>query len=71
MIHDQDADFLSKKKKLPPPGGAIGIIFRLFSVFIQPQAVEPDIRLKENDKIGIFTYGGSHARTHSRKHHTL
>ena len=51
-IHDQDADFLSKKKKLPPPGGATGIIFRLFSVFIQPKAVEPDIRLKENDKIG-------------------
>jgi len=51
-IHDQDADFLSKKKKLPPPKGATGFIFRLFSVFMQSAAVEPDIRLNENDKIG-------------------
>ena len=30
----------------------MGIIFRLFSVFMQSPVVEPDIRLKENDKIG-------------------
>ncbi|MDA4111857.1 MAG: MBL fold metallo-hydrolase [Thaumarchaeota archaeon] len=52
MIHEQDADFLSGKKKLPPPRGAVGFIFRLFSVFFRSSPVEPDVRLKENDKIG-------------------
>ncbi|HXQ92391.1 MAG TPA: MBL fold metallo-hydrolase [Nitrososphaerales archaeon] len=51
-IHVQDADFLSRKKKLPAPKGVTGFIFRVFSVFIQSAAVEPDIRLSENDKIG-------------------
>ena len=51
-IHDQDAEYLSGRKKLPSPGGAMGFVFRLLSVFFRSPAVEPDITLKENDKIG-------------------
>jgi glyoxylase-like metal-dependent hydrolase (beta-lactamase superfamily II) len=44
--------FYRERKKLPPPKGATGFIFRIFSVFIQSPAVQPDIGLSENDKIG-------------------
>lgn len=51
-VHELDADFLSGKKKLPSPKGGMGFIFRIFSVFFHPPVVEPDMKLKENDRIG-------------------
>ena len=54
-IHEQDADFLSGKKRLPAPRGAMGLIFRFFSLFFNSPKVEPDIRLRENDKVGTLT----------------
>lgn len=54
-IHEQDANSLSGKKRLPTPKGGMGFIFRIFSVFLRSPAVEPDIRLKENDRVGSLT----------------
>ncbi len=54
-IHEQDADFLSGKKGHPSPKGAMGLIFRFFSLFLRPPKVEPDIRLWEEDKVGTLT----------------
>jgi glyoxylase-like metal-dependent hydrolase (beta-lactamase superfamily II) len=51
-IHEQDADYLSGKKKLPPPKGGVGFVFRIFSAFARPPVVEPDVRLRENDRAG-------------------
>ena len=51
-IHDQDAGYLLGKEKLPSPGGAMGLVFRLLSVFFRSPAVAPDIKLNENDTIG-------------------
>jgi glyoxylase-like metal-dependent hydrolase (beta-lactamase superfamily II) len=54
-IHELDADYLSGKKKLPPPKGAMGLLFRIFGVFFRIPTVEPEMRLKENDRIGSLT----------------
>jgi hydroxyacylglutathione hydrolase len=54
-IHEQDADHLSRKKKMLLPKGAIGVLFRLFSPFFSFKPVEPDQRLNENDRIGTLT----------------
>lgn len=50
-IHEQDADYLSGKKKPLLPKGAMGFLFRIVSVFFRSPTFEPDTRLKENDKI--------------------
>src|ERR1700730_5659364 len=47
-VHEQDADYVSGKKKLPLPGGATRFLFRLLSVFFRVPTVDPDIRLKES-----------------------
>ena len=54
-IHEADADYLSGKKELPRPKGAIGVLFSLFSPFFKITPVEPDQRLKDNDRTGSFT----------------
>jgi hydroxyacylglutathione hydrolase len=54
-VHEADADFVSGKAKYPSPGGAAGFLFGLMSPFFRSTPVEPDIRLKENDKVGRFT----------------
>jgi glyoxylase-like metal-dependent hydrolase (beta-lactamase superfamily II) len=51
-VHEADADFVSGKASYPPPGGAVGFLFRLMSPFFHLTSVEPDLRLKENDRIG-------------------
>ena len=53
-VHEADADFVSGKAKYPLPGGAAGFMFGLMSPFFRATPVEPDIRLKENDKVGRF-----------------
>lgn len=54
-VHEADADFVSGKAKYPNPGGAAGVMFSLLSPFFSAKHVEPDIRLKENDKVGRLT----------------
>jgi glyoxylase-like metal-dependent hydrolase (beta-lactamase superfamily II) len=51
-VHEEDADYVSGKKPLPKPKN---ILFRAFSSFIKLTPVQPDIILKDNDKIGPLT----------------
>lgn len=54
-IHREDADFVSGKKAIPSPKGAIGVLFKASSPFFKFRPVEPDITLQENDKVGRLT----------------
>jgi glyoxylase-like metal-dependent hydrolase (beta-lactamase superfamily II) len=51
-IHEQDADYLAGKKRMPSPKGAIGVLFSILAPFFKFTPVEPDQRLNENDRIG-------------------
>jgi glyoxylase-like metal-dependent hydrolase (beta-lactamase superfamily II) len=51
-IHQEDAEFLAGKKTLPTPKGIIGITFKVFSPVFKFTPVQPDITLRENDKVG-------------------
>jgi glyoxylase-like metal-dependent hydrolase (beta-lactamase superfamily II) len=51
-VHQEDADFVSGKKSMPAPKGAMGAAFKVMSPFFEFRPVEPDITLKENDKVG-------------------
>jgi len=51
-VHQEDADFVAGKKPMPPPKGAISFLFKAFSPFFKFTPVQPDIALKENDKVG-------------------
>jgi glyoxylase-like metal-dependent hydrolase (beta-lactamase superfamily II) len=51
-IHAQDADYLSGKKKMPRPKGAVGLLFRISEPFLTFTPIDPDQRLRENDRVG-------------------
>lgn len=51
-VHEEDADCVSGKKPLPRPKN---VLFRAVSSFIKLTPVQPDIILKDNDKIGQLT----------------
>jgi glyoxylase-like metal-dependent hydrolase (beta-lactamase superfamily II) len=51
-VHEEDADCVSGKKPLPKPKN---VLFRAVSSFIKLAPVQPDIILKDNDKIGQLT----------------
>ena len=48
-VHEFDADFVAGKKAPPKPKN---LIFRALSSFVKADSVEPDLVLKENDKVG-------------------
>jgi len=50
-IHEKDAGYLSRKEKLPRPKGGVGILFRLLSPFFRSPAIEPDVKLNDNDPV--------------------
>lgn len=54
-VHEADADYVSGKTKYPSPEGATGFLFSLVSPFFHVAPVNPDVRLKENDKVDRFT----------------
>jgi glyoxylase-like metal-dependent hydrolase (beta-lactamase superfamily II) len=54
-IHEADADYLSGKKTMPPPKGAVRILFRISEPFLTFTPVEPDQRLKDSDRVGSLT----------------
>ncbi len=54
-IHEQDGDYLSGKKSMPPPKGAVGILFRTSEPFLTFTPVETYQRLEENDRVGRLT----------------
>jgi hydroxyacylglutathione hydrolase len=51
-IHQEDADFIAGRKPMPAPKGAISILLKAFSPFFKFTPVQPDMTLKENDKVG-------------------
>lgn len=51
-VHQEDAEFVSGKKSMPAPKGAMSIAFKVMSPFFKFRPVEPDITLKENAKVG-------------------
>ncbi len=48
-VHEEDADFVAGKKSAPKPKN---ILFRALSSVVKPTPVEPDVRLRENDRAG-------------------
>jgi hydroxyacylglutathione hydrolase len=51
-VHAEDADYVSGEKPLPKPKN---VLFRAVSSFIKLTPVQPDIILKDKDKIGQLT----------------
>ncbi|HYA55848.1 MAG TPA: MBL fold metallo-hydrolase [Nitrososphaerales archaeon] len=51
-VHEADADFVSGKKRYPPPRGAMGIAFSVMSPFFKTTPVESDLILREGDRVG-------------------
>lgn len=54
-IHQDDAEYLAGTKTLPRPKGATGVLFKAVSPFFKFTPFQPDIALRENDKVGRLT----------------
>lgn len=54
-IHEEDAEYVAGTKSYLGPKGVIGILFKAASPFFKFKSVQPDIMLKENDKVGELT----------------
>ncbi|MGA2682821.1 MAG: MBL fold metallo-hydrolase [Candidatus Bathyarchaeia archaeon] len=52
VVHEADADFVSGKKAPPKPKN---LMFKALSSFVKPAPVEPEMVLKDGDKIGRLT----------------
>lgn len=53
-IHEEDADYVSGRRKPLRPKGATGAIFSLFSPFFRLRTFEPDMLLKDGDSVDGF-----------------
>jgi hydroxyacylglutathione hydrolase len=51
MVHEADADFVSRTKRLPLPHGGVKVLFYLLAPLLRCRPTEVDIRLKEGDVI--------------------
>jgi len=49
MIHEDDAPYVTGEKQFKLRGG---LLMRIFSHFVKFETFNPDVRLKENDRIG-------------------
>jgi hydroxyacylglutathione hydrolase len=54
-IHQEDAEYVAGTKTFPRQKGVTGILFKAASPFFKFKSVQPDIMLKENDKVGKLT----------------
>jgi glyoxylase-like metal-dependent hydrolase (beta-lactamase superfamily II) len=54
-IHEEDADFAAGRKSLPRPKGIVGFLFKAASAFFKFTPFQPDVILKENDRLGKLT----------------
>lgn len=54
-IHQDDAPYLTGEKSQPSPKGAVGIAFKAFSPFLKSKPIQPDVLLKDGDKVGRMT----------------
>lgn len=50
-VHEVDADFVAGKKATPKPKN---LMFKALSSIVKPAPVEPDLLLKDGDKVGRF-----------------
>ncbi len=50
-IHADDADYVSGITPMPVPGGFLGVLYRMFKIFLKYKPVQPDILLHDNDRI--------------------
>ena len=50
-VHEADADFVAGKKAPPKPKN---LIFKALSSIVKPAPVEPELLLKDGDKVGRF-----------------
>jgi hydroxyacylglutathione hydrolase len=64
-IHEGDAEYLSGRKKMPAPRGAVGILFRVSEPFLAFTSVEPDQTLKESERVGGGRLTVLHAPGHT------
>lgn len=53
-VHQEDAPFVAGEKMLPRSRGATGILFKAGSFFFRSKPVQPDLILKESDKVGTL-----------------
>ena len=51
-VHEADAPYISGRTFPPPPRGVTGIVVRLLGVFMKPDLFEPDILLRDGDRVG-------------------
>ena len=54
-VHEEDAAFAAGKESPPRPKGIVGILFKTATVFCKFKPVQPDIILKENDRVDGLT----------------
>jgi len=54
-IHQEDAEYVAGTKTYPRQKGVTVILFKAASPFFKFKSVQPDIMLKENDKVGKLT----------------
>ncbi len=54
-IHQEDAEYVAGTKAFPRPKGVTGILLKAVSPFVKFTPVQPDVTLKENDKVGKLT----------------
>jgi len=65
-VHEADADYVAGKKSPPKPKN---LMFKALSFVMKAAPVEPDIRLKEGDKVGSLMV--IHTPGHSEGHISL
>jgi glyoxylase-like metal-dependent hydrolase (beta-lactamase superfamily II) len=50
-VHQEDADFVAGRKPMPAPKGLVGILLKASSPLLRFTPVQPEITLKEGDKV--------------------
>jgi glyoxylase-like metal-dependent hydrolase (beta-lactamase superfamily II) len=51
-VHQEDTDFVAGRKPMPALKGVLGILFKASSPLFKFTPIQPDITLKDSDKIG-------------------
>jgi glyoxylase-like metal-dependent hydrolase (beta-lactamase superfamily II) len=54
-VHQEDAESVAGRRPLPVPKGIISVPYKAFSRVVKYTPVQPDIILKEGDRVGSFT----------------
>jgi glyoxylase-like metal-dependent hydrolase (beta-lactamase superfamily II) len=54
-IHEDDADYLAKRKAMPVPWNVRGILIRLMGLVMRQKPIEPDVLLKDGERVAGLT----------------